>query len=58
MSKQERLDLGARCREHVLKNYNFSDFQETWRKTIKDIHDKFGSWDTRTDYKKWEMLEV
>jgi glycosyltransferase involved in cell wall biosynthesis len=58
MSKEERRSLGKRGRDHVVNNYNFNNFQESWRKTIKDVHDKFGSWGTRKGYKKWELLEV
>jgi len=58
MSKKDRQMLGLKGREHVMKNYNFDKFQETWRETIKNIHNKFGSWETRTGYKSWELLEV
>jgi len=58
MSKKERSDLGLRGREHVLKNYNFENFQKSWRDTIKNIHKKFGSWDTRVNYKNWNLIEV
>jgi len=58
MSKEERRSLGKKGRDHVVDNYNFNSFQESWKKTIKDIHDKFGSWETRKGYKKWELSEV
>jgi len=58
MSKKDRQELGLKGREHVTKNYNFDNFSETWRETIKNIHNKFGSWETRTGYKTWELLEV
>jgi glycosyltransferase involved in cell wall biosynthesis len=58
MSKKDRQLLGLKGREHVMKNYNFDNFSETWRETIKNIHNKFGSWETRVGYKTWELLEV
>ena len=58
MPKAERQELGASGRQHTLKNYNFEDLQESWRQTIKNIHKKHGSWETRTGYKNWELLEV
>ncbi len=58
MTREERRKLGMKGRDHVLKNYNFENFQDKWRKTIKDVCDKFGSWDTRKEYKTWDLLEV
>ncbi len=58
MSKEERQYMGARGREHVLKNYSFENFQENWKQTIKNLHEKLGSWDTRTGYETWKLLEV
>jgi glycosyltransferase involved in cell wall biosynthesis len=58
MSKEERKKLGQLGREHVLKNYNFKTFQTSWKVLIKDILEKFGSWEDRKDYKSWELTEV
>jgi glycosyltransferase involved in cell wall biosynthesis len=58
MSEEERKKLGKRGRDHVVNNYNFNGFQDSWRKTFKEVHEKFGSWETRKEYKKWELLEV
>ena len=58
MSRKERRELGLRGREHVQKNYNFEKLQASWRHLIESIHEKFGSWDTRANYKKWELVEV
>ena len=49
------------CLWHVLeelKNYNFQKLQASWRHLIESVHDKFGSWDTRKNYKNWELIEV
>ena len=58
MSLNERAELGLRGREHVQKNYNFQKLQASWRHLIESVHDKFGSWDTRKNYKNWELIEV
>ena len=51
-------ELGVQGREHVLKNYNYKDFCNKWESLIRSINDKYGSWDTRKNYKSWELLEV
>ena len=58
MSKEERQKLGDMGRDHVLKNYNFKNFQISWQALIKDITEKFGSWESRKGYKTWELTEV
>lgn len=58
MSKEERQKLGANGRQHVLKNYNFENFCNTWVELMTDIHETHGSWETRKNHKKWELLEL
>jgi glycosyltransferase involved in cell wall biosynthesis len=58
MSQEERDELGQKGREHVLKNYNFEDFNETWVNTMLNIHKDHGSWENRKKYKNWKMLEL
>ena len=58
MSKEERNELGLKGRQHVMKNYNFNDFNQKWVSTIDEIMEKHGSWDTRQGYKRWHLLEV
>ena len=57
-SKEERERLGERGLQHVLMNYNFDNFQDQWVKTIDDICEKYGSWDTRKHYQAWKMVEI
>ena len=47
MSREEREEIGQKGREHVLKNYNFENFEKTWVDIITKIHEDHGSWDTR-----------
>ena len=51
MSKEERQELGRKGRDHVLKNYNFKDFQEKWVNLMFRLHEEHGSWGTRKKYK-------
>jgi len=45
-------------RQHVLKNYNFEDFEKRWVTVIDEIVEKYGSWEDRQDYKTWHLMEV
>ena len=58
MSKEEREELGKKGRNHVMKNYNFEDFCNAWEKTLTTIHEEMGSWDTRKNYKAWELKKL
>ena len=58
MSPKERKELGKKGREHVLKNYNFIDFEKKWIELMDGIHEKYGSWDNRKEYKSWNFEEV
>ena len=58
MSDEERAELGRKGREHVLQNYGFNDYGEKWNKLFQDIKANHGSWETRKNYKGWELLEV
>ena len=58
MPKEERKTLGAKGREHVIKNYNFIDFEKKWVDLMDNIYENYGSWDTRKGYKSWTFEEV
>ena len=59
MSKEDREALGEAGRQHVLKNYGFEDFKSKWVNLMTEVHEKYGSWDTRKDYRgKWELIEL
>ena len=58
MSKEERQELGKKGRNHVEKNYNFNNFAKSWQEYMLEVHEKFGSWQTRKGYKSWEIKEV
>ncbi len=58
MSKEERRKLGKAGREHVIKNYSFEKFNDTWVSEMLKIHEKCGSWDTRKNYVSWVCEEI
>jgi glycosyltransferase involved in cell wall biosynthesis len=50
--------LGQKGRQHVLDNYGFDKFNETWVKEMINIHETCGSWETRKNYSSWECKEI
>ena len=57
-SEEDRDKMGEAGREHVMKNYNFEDFTKKWPELLEDIHNRYGSWETRKGYKTWTFEEV
>ena len=55
---ENRAELGKAARKHVLKNYNFGNFAQQWEKILLDTYEKYGSWNTRKNYKAWELRAV
>ena len=58
LSKEERNQLGAAGRQHVLKNYNFENYVSGWDEIMTHVHEKHGSWDTRKNYQSWRVEEL
>lgn len=58
MGHNKRRELGEGGRQHVLKNYNFNDIKKKWIDTVDETIEKYGSWETRKNYKPWELLEL
>jgi len=58
MDKKEREELGIRAIEHVRKNFNYANYKKNWVRMMEEVHDHFGSWDTRKNYShlKLEVL--
>ncbi len=55
MSEEERSKLGALGQKHVEKNYSYAQFQKTWVDLMTNIHEKYGSWETRKNYNSWKV---
>jgi len=58
MTKSERKLLGMKGRHHVLRNYNFENFNKRWIELIDSTVKTRGSWNTRTGYKPWAFKEI
>ena len=50
--------LSAECLEHVKRNYNFENYENTWIEKMDRIIEEYGSWDTRKNYDRWHLMEV
>ena len=58
MSSEKRHEIGMKGRKHVLQNYGFENFQQTWVDYMLQIHEEEGSWATRTGYCNITFKEV
>ena len=58
MSKEERKEIGMKGLNHVEKKYNFNEYIERWNQILRDIHERNGSWETRSGYQRWHLDEV
>ena len=58
MNHNERKELGAKGREHVLNNYSFELYGQRWDDLFTKVKNEYGSWDTRKNYKSWKLKEV
>jgi len=55
--KETRKLIGQAGRQHVIDNFNFTDFINRWDKIITDTYENKGSWPNRA-YKAWELIEI
>ena len=58
MSREERKEMGARGRKHILENYDHENFVKRWDEIFTEIHDQKGSWENRKNYQGWKLEEV
>ena len=58
MPAVKRREMGMNGQKHVMKNYNFETFQETWVNYMLKIHEEEGSWETRAGYSNITFKEV
>ena len=58
LGPEGRRKMGRKGREHVLRNYNFSNFRKRWVSEMINIHETEGSWSTRKDYNGIRFKEV
>ncbi len=57
MTREERKQLGKKGQEFVSKNFNFENFINRWDKIFQEVHEKYGSWKNRKQYKSWSLKE-
>tara|TARA_R110000796_G_scaffold65503_3_gene151310 strand:+ start:3636 stop:4916 length:1281 start_codon:yes stop_codon:yes gene_type:complete len=50
--------MSSQGRRHVLKSYNFETFEKSWVDLMDKTIEEHGSWETRTGYKRWHLMEV
>jgi glycosyltransferase involved in cell wall biosynthesis len=50
--------MSSQGRRHVLKNYNFEQFEKSWVELIDRVIEEYGSWETRKGYNRWHLMEV
>lgn len=57
-TKEDREKMGYEGRQHVLKNYGLSTYVGNWYQVFQKVFNDFGSWESRKNYKSWEMFEL
>ena len=50
--------MSSQGRRHVLKSYNFETFEKSWVELMDKVIEEHGSWETRTGYQRWQLMEV
>jgi len=58
MSVEDRKEMGLKGYNHVIKNYNFDSYVESWDKTLSELHEEHGSWGERKNYLSWNIEEI
>jgi len=44
--------------KHVKDNYSFEKYETSWINLMDEIIEKHGSWENRTNHKRWYLMEV
>ena len=58
LKEAEREEMGLLGRKHVMKNYNFDNFNKTWTDLLLKIYEEEGSWKNRNYNKHWTFKEI
>jgi glycosyltransferase involved in cell wall biosynthesis len=58
MTKDQRRKMGQAGRDHVIKNYNYETYCNKWVEIMFHVYEKYGSWDSRREYKSWEIKKI
>ena len=57
-SAEQRKEIGKLAREHVEKNFNFTDFNNRWVELLTSVYENKGSWSERKNYKTWRHQKI
>jgi len=57
-TKEEREAIGQRAIQHVMNHFTWEGYSERWVEIMTKVHNKYGSWKTRKNYKSWTFKEV
>ena len=57
MTAEEREELGAKGRKHLLKNYNPETLIKKWDEVLTKLNKESGSWETR-NHPRWTLEEI
>jgi glycosyltransferase involved in cell wall biosynthesis len=44
--------------KHIKDNYSFEKYETSWVNLMDEIVEKHGSWENRTNHKRWYLMEV
>ena len=58
LSKDQKQDMGAKARQYVKDNYGMPQYAGLWYETLNEVHEQCGSWETRKNYKAWELRKI
>ena len=58
LGKEGRRKMGLKGRQHVMNNYNFTNYKNKWVEIFDSTHEKFGSWSGRKEYNGIRFKEV
>ena len=58
MSESDRKELGAQARQWSLDGFGFDTMIEKWDEVLTGVYEKYGSWDTRQNYKSYRFGEI
>lgn len=56
--KPERENMAKAGRQYVLDNYSLAEYTGNWYQAFKALFEENGSWESRKNYKNWEMFEL
>ena len=58
LPEEEKTEMGRLGREYVKKEYSMSKYSANWYQLFNNVIEKHGSWESRKNYKSWEIKEV